>query len=126
MPFILIEMINFIGMQEFFDNFLLDMLTADASFHNKTEPIRHNKTKPRSYRNFVSASPWYIIHILLFQELEQIEEHYKQETRDLLSTVKRLQDENRKLASSLAAATERDSAFSEDGMSIKISRLQST
>ena len=48
-------------------------------------------------------------------ELEQIEEHYKQETRDLLSTVKRLQDENRKLASSLAAATERDSAFSEDG-----------
>ena len=64
--------------------------------------------------------------ILLFQELEQIEEHYKQETRDLLSTVKRLQDENRKLASSLAAATERDSAFSEDGMSLKISRLQST
>jgi hypothetical protein len=49
------------------------------------------------------------------QELEQIEEHYKQETQDLLSTVKRLQDENRKLASSLAAATERDSAFSEDG-----------
>merc|ERR1712025_786343 len=48
------------------------------------------------------------------KELEQIEEHYKQETRDLLSTVKRLQDENRKLASSLAAATERDSAFSED------------
>lgn len=51
------------------------------------------------------------------QELEQMEEHYKQETRDLLSTVKRLQDENRKLASSLAAATERDSAFSEDGQS---------
>ncbi len=49
------------------------------------------------------------------KELEQIEEHYKQETRDLLSTVKRLQDENRKLSSSLAAATERDSAFSEDG-----------
>ena len=49
------------------------------------------------------------------RELEQIEEHYKQETRDLLSTVKRLQDENRKLASSLAAANERDSAFSEDG-----------
>jgi len=48
------------------------------------------------------------------KELEQVEEHYKQETRDLLSTVKRLQDENRKLASSLAAATERDSAFSED------------
>lgn len=33
----------------------------------------------------------------------------------MLSTVKRLQDENRKLASSLAAANERDSAFSEDG-----------
>ncbi len=31
----------------------------------------------------------------LLQELEQVEEHYKQETRDLLSTVKRLQDENR-------------------------------
>ena len=54
-------------------------------------------------------------HLFILQELEQIEEHYKQETRDLLSTVKRLQDENRKLASSLAAATERDSAFSEDG-----------
>ena len=52
---------------------------------------------------------------LFLQELEQIEEHYKQETRDLLSTVKRLQDENRKLASSLAKANERDSAFSEDG-----------
>ena len=49
------------------------------------------------------------------KELEQVEEHYKQETRDLLSTIKKLQDENRKLASSLAAATERDSAFSEDG-----------
>ena len=50
-------------------------------------------------------------------ELQQIEEHYKQETRDLLATVKKLQDENRKLASSLAAAHEqsRDSAFSEDG-----------
>ena len=65
---------------------------------------------------FVSDASFFISwsdHIL--QELEQIEEHYKQETRDLLSTVKRLQDENRKLASSLAAATERDSAFSEDG-----------
>merc|ERR1712223_1550273 len=47
-------------------------------------------------------------------ELEQIEEHYKQETEDLLSTVKRLQDENRKLSTSLAAANEKDSAFSED------------
>jgi len=48
-------------------------------------------------------------------ELEQIEDHYKQEMRDLLSMVKKLQDENRKLQSSLAAATEqRDSAFSED------------
>ena len=55
------------------------------------------------------------MNVCIFQELEQIEEHYKQETRDLLSTVKKLQDENRKLASSLAAATERDSAFSEDG-----------
>lgn len=48
------------------------------------------------------------------KELEQVEEHYKAETRDLLSTIKKLRDENRKLASSLAAATERDSAFSED------------
>ena len=54
--------------------------------------------------------------------MEQIEEHYKQETRDLLSTVKKLQDENRKLASSLAAATERDSAFSEDGKFIYLSK----
>ena len=54
---------------------------------------------------------------MIFQELEQIEEHYKDETRDLLSMVKRLQDENRKLSSSLVAAAEqqRDSAFSEDG-----------
>ena len=38
-------------------------------------------------------------------------------SRDLLATVKKLQDENRKLATSLAAAHEqsRDSAFSEDG-----------
>jgi hypothetical protein len=59
----------------------------------------------------------YLINKITLQELEQIEDHYKQETRDLLETVKRLQDENRKLASSLAAATEqsRDSAFSEDG-----------
>ena len=53
--------------------------------------------------------------MLILQELEQIEDHYKQETRDLLNTVKRLQDENRKLANSLVAANERDSAFSEDG-----------
>ena len=54
--------------------------------------------------------------LYIFQEMEQIEEHYKDETRDLLSTVKRLQDENRKLSSSLVAAAEqqRDSAFSED------------
>ena len=56
--------------------------------------------------------------MLVSQELEQIEDHYKQETRDLLNTVKRLQDENRKLANSLVAANERDSAFSEDGKSI--------
>ena len=49
------------------------------------------------------------------QELEQVEDHYKQETKDLLNTVKRLQDENRKLSNSLVAANERDSAFSEDG-----------
>ena len=62
----------------------------------------------------------------MLQELEQIEDHYKQETRDLLNTVKRLQDENRKLANSLVAANERDSAFSEDGkgnMTVKIECL---
>ena len=47
--------------------------------------------------------------------MEQVEDHYKQETKDLLNTVKRLQDENRKLSNSLVAANERDSAFSEDG-----------
>ena len=53
--------------------------------------------------------------------MEQIEEHYKQETGDLLTAVKRLQDENRKLASSLTAANERDSAFSEDGKTFSLS-----
>ena len=69
--------------------------------------------------NFLFSKLFYFItnpsFVSCLQELKQIEEHYKQETQDLLSTVKRLQDENRKLASSLAAATERDSAFSEDG-----------
>ena len=68
--------------------------------------------RPCSAGYFLITNPSFVS---CLQELEQIEEHYKQETRDLLSTVKRLQDENRKLASSLAAATERDSAFSEDG-----------
>ena len=42
-------------------------------------------------------------------------------SRDLLATVKKLQDENRKLATSLAAAHEqsRDSAFSEDGEDVE-------
>ena len=52
--------------------------------------------------------------------MEQVEDHYKQETKDLLNTVKRLQDENRKLSNSLVAANERDSAFSEDGKCIDI------
>ncbi|XP_071747904.1 RILP-like protein homolog isoform X3 [Lepeophtheirus salmonis] len=52
--------------------------------------------------------------ILQSKELEEIEEHYKQETQDLLATVKRLRDETRKLQSSLTEATERDSAFSEE------------
>jgi len=65
------------------------------------------------------------------RELEQIEEHYKAETRDLLATVKRLQDEKRKLQSSLTAATERDSAFSEEESSSYfevdlVNRLQTT
>jgi hypothetical protein len=37
-----------------------------------------------------------------------VEEHFKQETKDYLTTIKRLQEENRKLSASLTAATERD------------------
>jgi hypothetical protein len=41
-----------------------------------------------------------------------VEEHFKSETKDYLTTIKRLQEENRKLSASLTAATERDrSAF---------------
>lgn len=40
--------------------------------------------------------------ILLFKELEQIEEHWRQESHDLVAMVTRLQEENRKLSSSLA------------------------
>ena len=50
------------------------------------------------------------------------------ETKDYLTTIKRLQEENRKLSSSLTAATERDSAFSEDESYIEIdlvNKLQS-
>lgn len=39
---------------------------------------------------------------LLFKELEQIEEHWRQESHDLVAMVTRLQEENRKLSSSLA------------------------
>ena len=35
------------------------------------------------------------------QELEQIEEHWRQESRDLLEMVTRLQEENRRLASAV-------------------------
>merc|ERR1719154_309110 len=41
------------------------------------------------------------------RDIEQVEEHYKAETKDYLTTIKRLQEENRKLSSSLTAATER-------------------
>ena len=76
----------------------------------------------------------------------QVEEHYKVETKDYLTTIKRLQEENRKLSSSLTggwgretgeganrirdnlqssipsppAATERDSGVSEDEGYIEI------
>ena len=52
----------------------------------------------------------------------------KAETKDYLTTIKRLQEENRKLSSSLTAATERDSAFSEEESYIEIdlvNKLQS-
>jgi hypothetical protein len=39
---------------------------------------------------------------LIFKELEQIEEHWRQESHDLVAMVTRLQEENRKLLSSLA------------------------
>eukprot|EP00088_Acartia_fossae_P043872 TRINITY_DN46388_c0_g1_i1.p1 TRINITY_DN46388_c0_g1~~TRINITY_DN46388_c0_g1_i1.p1 ORF type:complete len:462 (-),score=109.15 TRINITY_DN46388_c0_g1_i1:42-1427(-) len=54
------------------------------------------------------------------RDIEQIEEHYKSETKDYLTTIKRLQEENRKLSSSLSAATERDSAFSDDDSYIEV------
>ena len=50
------------------------------------------------------------------------------ETKDYLTTIKRLQEENRKLSSSLTAATERDSAISEEESYIEIdlvNKLQS-
>lgn len=50
------------------------------------------------------------------------------ETKDYLTTIKRLQEENRKLSNSLTAATERDSAFSEEESYIEIdlvNKLQS-
>ena len=65
----------------------------------------------------------------------QVEEHFKLETKDYLTTIKRLQvakttkafknnnfskEENRKLSSSLTAATERDSGVSEDESYIEI------
>jgi len=54
------------------------------------------------------------------RDIEQVEEHFKQETKDYLTTIKRLQEENRKLSSSLTAATERDSAFSEEESYIEV------
>jgi len=54
------------------------------------------------------------------RDIEQIEDHYKQETKDYVTTIERLQNENRKLSNSLTAATERDSAFSEDDSYIEI------
>jgi chromosome segregation ATPase len=54
------------------------------------------------------------------RDIEQIEEHYKTETKDYLTTIKRLQDENRKLSSSLCAATEKDSAFSDEDSYIEV------
>jgi len=53
-------------------------------------------------------------------DIEQIEDHYKQETKDYVTTIERLQHENRKLSNSLTAATERDSAFSDDDSYIEI------
>merc|ERR1740128_1381760 len=54
------------------------------------------------------------------RDIEEVEEHFKQETKDYLTTIKRLQEENRKLSSSLTAATERDSAFSEEESYIEV------
>jgi len=62
------------------------------------------------------------------KDIEQVEEYYKAEGRDYLTTIKRLQEENRKLSSSLTQATERDSGLSEDESYIEIdlvNKLQS-
>jgi len=62
------------------------------------------------------------------RDIEQVEEHFKAETKDYLTTIKRLQEENRKLSSSLTAANERDSGLSEDENYIEIdlvNKLQS-
>lgn len=39
----------------------------------------------------------------MLQELEQIEDHWREESQDLVAMVTKLQEENRKLLSSLAA-----------------------
>ena len=76
---------------------------------NKTiEHLEHEESKKADER------------IKYARDIEQVEEHYKAETKDYLTTIKRLQEENRKLSNSLTAATERDSAFSEDESYIEI------
>lgn len=96
----------------------LDRLRATVSHLERGEARkieeRHRLTKVFVHQIRCPPKPSFSLHLPL-KELEQLDEHYKQEIQDLLSTIKRLQDENHKLSSSLAAATERDSAFSEDG-----------
>lgn len=76
---------------------------------NKTiEHLEHEESKKADER------------IKYERDIEQVEEHYKAETKDYLTTIKRLQEENRKLSNSLTAATERDSAFSEDESYIEV------
>lgn len=49
-----------------------------------------------------------LIHFFFLQEMEQIEEKWREDYNELLSTVSRLQDDNRKLSDSLQAAAEKD------------------
>jgi len=72
------------------------------------EHLEHEETKKADER------------VKYARDIEQVEEHYKAETKDYLTTIKRLQEENRKLSSSLTAATERDSAFSDEESYIEI------
>lgn len=53
---------------------------------------------------------------LIFQELEQIEENWKQESRDLVAMVTRLQDENTRLSNALQESRGDNESSSQQGI----------